>query len=113
VNSENIVHQTSCKENSSIFNNPDYVQWLNDIAWYRTPIEFKEVTKTQYCHNLICQCEENSVEATMDRLEDALNSPGSYYYYHKHSPPHPEMSQGVMYIYSKSEKVAARVRFGD
>jgi len=89
------------------------VQWLNDIAWYRTPIEFKEVTKTQYCHNLICQCEENSVEATMDRLEDALNSPGSYYYYHKHSPPHPEMSQGVMYIYSKSEKVAARVRFGD
>lgn len=88
-------------------------QWLKEITWYHTPAMFKKATKTRYCHNLICECKEDWSTETMNRLEKVLSSSGSFYYFHKHRPPHREMGQGVIYIYSKHEKVAAMVRFGD
>jgi len=89
------------------------VQWLNETSWYRTPVMFKESSKTRHCYNLICECKDDWGKETMNRLEKVLGSPGSFYYFHKHRPPHREMGQGVIYIYSKLEKVAAMVRFGD
>ena len=88
-------------------------QWLKAIAWYETPVIFQDEAINRYCHNLICECKDDWDPSSMNRLEKALSNPGSFYYFHKHEPPHPSMHQGVIYIYSKPEKVAAIVRFGD
>ena len=88
-------------------------QWLKEIAWYDTPMIFQDEAKTRYCHNLICECESDWDPSSMNLLEKALSNPGSFYYFHKHRPPHSSMGQGVIFIYSKPEKVAAMVRFGD
>jgi len=88
-------------------------QWLNEIAWYKTPVVFDKEAKNYYCHNLICNCEGELDSKTMGRLSSLLSNPGSFYYFHNHRPPHSYMWQGVIYIYSKPEKLAAMVRFGD
>jgi len=88
-------------------------EWLNELDWYRTPVVFEEAAKTRHCYNLICECRQDWSKETTNRLDRVISSPGSFYYFHKHGPPHRAMGQGVMYIYSNPEKVAAQVRFGD
>ena len=87
-------------------------QWLKGIKWSRTPLSFKK-TSTLNCHNPICDCKKYWDAKTANRLEKALNSSKSFYYYNKHRPPQPDMGHGVIYVYSKSEGIAAMVRLND
>lgn len=88
-------------------------QWLPGITWYRTPLRFKKDARNFSCRNIICNCKKDWNPEIYRSLTRALNQPGSFYYTNRGGPPYDELSQGVLYIYSKTENVAARVEYGD
>ena len=88
-------------------------QWLENITWSEAPLKFKESVGSHDCRNLICECQQNWQESNYGKLNRALSQPGSYYYLTGQTAPYDRIGQAVLFIYSKPERIAARVRYGD
>ncbi len=88
-------------------------QWLTGATWYQTPLRIEKDAHNFSCRNIICNCEKDWDPENYRLLTRALNQPESFYLLNKGSPPYDALSQGVIHIYSKTENVAARVRYGD
>jgi hypothetical protein len=90
-------------------------EWIDTSLWNKTPLQFKEEVKSGQgqCRNLICECEYDLSPEAYQRLMRALSEPGSFYYLGWKPPPLDDLYQDVILVYSPTERIAARVRFGD
>jgi hypothetical protein len=88
-------------------------EWIDSSLWHQTPLQFKEDVKYGQCRNLICECEYDLSPDAYQRLMRALSEPGSFYYLGWRQPPVDALYQDVILVYSSTEKIAAKVRFGD
>jgi hypothetical protein len=80
-------------------------KWLRDARWHPTPVHLPEPMHHGKNTNPASACVSLGVfsTSTADRLESAVREPGSYYL---------QLGE-TLYLYSRSQKIAAEVRYGD
>lgn len=79
--------------------------WMRDANWHPTPVHPPQSTHYGKNANPASTCVSQKIfsTSTADRIESAVSEPGSYYL---------QIGE-TMFLYSRSQKIAAQVRYGD